>query len=160
MILFLSTKFWLAVSFFIFVVALIKLAGPVIIRALSNKAKEVAQTLNEAREIKQQAEQVLIDSKRYQQESVEYSRKLIAEAKSEAEELIRQTKEALQAELNKKTNLTKERIAIEEEKVIRTLKTDIISKAIDKIENSAVILSDEAKKIITQETLKNINELS
>ena len=87
-----DSKFWLAISFFIFVALIIKYALPKILAALDNKSKQIANDIEQAKQMRQKAEQLLLEAKKHHEESLLYCQKLISNAQKEADKLLLDSK--------------------------------------------------------------------
>ena len=152
-------RFWLAISFCIFLALLIKYVFPKIAAALDSKTKQIADQISAAKQMRESAEQLLLEAKKHHDESLQYCHKLIENAKDEAEKLLADSQRALEEELSKKTNLAKEKIKLEEEKAIREIKTEIIRSAITAIENKATNLSGNSTSEISKKAISNISAM-
>ena len=84
----LDPKFWLAISFFIFLGLMIKYALPAIIKMIDQGVKKVSNDIFQAIHAKEEAEKLLAEAEKYYQESLTLSKKLIADAEIEAANLI------------------------------------------------------------------------
>jgi F-type H+-transporting ATPase subunit b len=152
-------KLWLAISFLVFLSLMIKYIFPFLTRALNNKQKQIADNINQAKSMKEQAEKLLEDAKKYNEESLAYSKKLIEEAKVSASKLLADSQKSIEEEITKKMDLTKDRIRLEEEGAIREIKSNIINAAIKTIEERATKLSDNSAMSITNKAIDNIGKV-
>lgn len=152
-------RFWLTISFGIFLTLMLKYVMPKIIAALDNKSKQIANQINEARQMKEKAEQLLLAAKKHHEESLLFCQKLIEDAKAEAAKLLADSQKSLTEELGKKTNLAKERISLEEEKTIREIKSGIISAAIKIIETKAANLSGNSAADLSKKAIDDISKM-
>ncbi len=156
---FADPKFWLSISFLIFLALVIKFALPKIILALDGKSKQIADQITSAKQMKEKAEQLLLVAKKHHEESLTYCQKLIADAQAEAAKLLTDSQKSLEEELAKKTDLAKERIALEEEKTIREIKSGIISAAIKIIETKAANLSGNSAADLSKKAIIDISKM-
>ncbi len=122
-------KFFLAISFFTFVFLVKKYAWPLIAKSLDGKSKAIAETILEAKEMKQKAAKFLEQAKKYEEESKQYAQKLIEDTNKEVERITLEAHKAVEDEISKRSKLAMQRIQNEEEKAIRNLKEDIIAQA-------------------------------
>jgi len=156
-------KFWLAVSFTIFFVLIIKYVGPIILKLLDKNIDTITNRLKEAEEIRKKAQQLLKDAKKYHDESIKLSNQLVKDAKEESNKIIQDYKKAVKLEIDKKIESSKERINTAEERVVREIKEKIIQSAIGAIQNNVDKIADNkkleesAKNSISQITSKLIN---
>jgi F-type H+-transporting ATPase subunit b len=154
-----DSKFWLAISFFIFVALIIKYALPKILAALDNKSKQIANDIEQAKQMRQKAEQLLLEAKKHHEESLLYCQKLISNAQKEADKLLLDSKKELEAELLKKTNLAKDRIQQEEEKTVREIKSNIIAAAIKIIADKSNNISAESSSALAKRAATDISKM-
>ena len=156
---FLDPRFWLAISFLIFLTLLIKYIVPKIITALDNKSKQIANDIEQAKQIKEKAEELLLKTKQYHQESLLYCKKLIDKTKKETEKLLADSQNSLEQELINKTNLAKNRIRQEEEKIIRDIKLNIITSAIKIIEKKSQNLTNHSSSDSLKRAAEDISKM-
>jgi F-type H+-transporting ATPase subunit b len=142
-------KFWLAISFLIFISLIIKYVGPLIVKMIDNKSKQIADDLDRAAQIRHEAEILLKNAQKYYDDSVKQSEQLIKDASIESGQLIADCKIAIEDEINKKINVANERIKTEEDRVVRDIKSKIIESAIIAIENNI-------EKVVDDESLENV----
>lgn len=156
---FLDPRFWLTISFTIFSVLIIKYVLPKILAALDSKSKQIADEIEKAKQMREKAEQLLLEAKKHHEESLLFCQKLLRDTQIEAEKLLTDSKNELAAELLKKTNLAQERIKQEEEKTIREIKSNIINAAIKTIEAKSHNLSAESSSSIAQKAAIDISKM-
>ncbi len=154
----LNEKFWLAVAFFSFVAIIIKKFGPKIINLLDDKSKIIAQDIFLAKEARKNAEQILIQTKLIQEESIINANKLVEQADKETQALLINYQENLNNEIAHMLKMASERIQIEEQATIREIKIKILNKAINKIQEKTTINNDEHNKIIDK-SIKNFERV-
>jgi F-type H+-transporting ATPase subunit b len=152
-------KFWLTISFLIFFLLMLKYVMPKITSLLDDQSKRIADQISQAQDLKNQAEKLLIESKKQYESSLIYCKKLIDDAKSEGENLLKDSQKSLEEEIKKRTLLSKERIKAEEDKAIRELKSSIIESAMKIVESNAVKISKDDSSNITKESINDIEKL-
>lgn len=126
-------KFWLAIAFTAFVILVAKYVWPKISKTLEQKSRSIAEEILAAKDLREKSAKLLAEAEKYHQESLSYSQKLIADAQIEAQKFLADAKKSIEDELNKKTAAAQIRIALEEEKAIRLVKTEIITAALKTI---------------------------
>ncbi|MCE3255123.1 MAG: hypothetical protein K0R25_617 [Rickettsiaceae bacterium] len=156
---FLDPKFWLAISFLLFLCLVIKYVMPKILALLDDKSKQVADEIAQAKQLKEEAEKLFSDAKKHREESLEYSKKLIEDAKNEASRLLADSQRALEEEIAKRTSLAKEKIKTEEEKAIREIKSEIINSAIKIVEEKAANISSNQAAQLSAKSIENISRI-
>lgn len=127
---FYDPKFWLAISFIIFILVIVKYALPIILKKIDNQSDVIAKNIKEAEALKIEAEKLLKKSKEYFDESVKYGDQIILDSKNESDKIIEDNRSFIEREISKKISLAKERIKINEDSIIREVKTKIIESAI------------------------------
>ncbi|MDA0902046.1 MAG: ATP synthase F0 subunit B [Proteobacteria bacterium] len=153
-------KFWLAVSFLIFVALFAKYAWPFILKMIDGKKFQIIDSIEQAKQMKVKAEELLVKAEKYHHDSIAYSQKLIEDAKNEAQSLIKESQKLAQEELDRKINLSKQRIKQEEENAIREVKGKIIISAIQAIEkNIASAKGDKSLKTTIDKAIVDVSKL-
>ncbi len=152
-------KFWLAISFLIFLALIIKYALPKIISILDSKSQQIAKQISDAQQMKERAEGLLLAAKKYHEESLLYCQKLIENAKDDATKLLTDAQQSMEQELSKKTALAKERIALEEARAIREIKSSIIQAAIKTIETKSANISNNSSGNLTKKAIDDIGKI-
>ena len=155
-------RFWLAVSFVIFVLLIAKYIWPVLIKMIDGKKSQVINDILQARKLKNQAEELLEKARQYHKDSIAYSQELIADARKEAKNYIGASTAEIEEELTRKIQLAKQRIAREEENVIRAVKSKIVASAIEALEQSFADDKDkenQALKIALDKALEDVSKL-
>ena len=130
-------KFWLAIAFLTFTALILKFVGPAISKMLNAASQKIVDEMSKAREMRKKAAELLVQAEKFHQESSEYAKRMIEDAKIEAQRLINLTTEAIESEVKKKTDAVLERVKVEEERAIRDIKSDIILTSI-KIMNEQI----------------------
>jgi len=156
---FLDPRFWLAISFCIFLALVFKYIIPKIINVLDNKSKHITNEIEQARQMKEKAEQLLLEAQKYHQESMLYCQKLILDTKNATEKLLADSRNDLELELIRRTNLAKDRIKQEEEKTIRDIKSSIILAAIKIIEEKSNNLPSQSSSAIARIATIDISKM-
>ena len=146
-------KFWLAVSFTLFVILMIKYAWPLIIRMIDGKVSQISQNLKDSERLKKQAEKLLKDAQKYHEDSAKQSEQLIKDAKSESDNIVKECEKAVSDEIEKKLASADERIKTSEARVVREMKEKVIESAILAIE-------DNIEKVIGDKDLDDANKNS
>ncbi len=125
-----NEKFWLAIAFISFVSLIIKYVKPLLIKALDNKSKQIAEEILEAKEIKEKALRLLERAEKSYEDSINFSQKIIKDAEIEAQKFAAESQKIIEQEINKKTAAALDRIKLEQDSAIREIKQKIISAAL------------------------------
>jgi F-type H+-transporting ATPase subunit b len=126
--LFHDPEFWVLVAAVIFVALVWKPARRGIVTTLDNRADRIRQDLDEARRLRAEAEQMLADYRRREQEAGAEAAAIVAQAQAEAERIAARAGQELEQSLRRRQQLAEERIAQAEAKAlteIRAIAVDI-----------------------------------
>ena len=153
-------KFWLAISFLIFVAAMLKFAVPLIMKIIDDKVAKTSSDINSAAELKNKAEQLLAEAEKYYQDSIAHSQKLIADAGIEAANLLANSQKIIEEELTRKMELTTRRIRQEEERAMREIKSWLIASAINAIRDNVAKVSDKkSSELVLNKAIIDVSKL-
>ncbi|HEX5600720.1 MAG: F0F1 ATP synthase subunit B [Pseudomonadota bacterium] len=131
MSIFATAEFWVAVAFFAFIGLLVYYNVPsMIAKALDSRADAIRQELDEARRLREEAQQLLNDYLRKRREAEEEARAIIEQAKLEAEALAAETRRNLQESLERQTKLAEEKIARAEAEALNEVRAAAVDSAI------------------------------
>ena len=148
-----DTSFWTFTGLILFLGLLAYLGVPKIIGDLLDKrADAIRKELDDARQLREEAQEILASYKRKQAEAEQEAEAIIKRAKTEADYLRENAKEEIAARIERRTTQAEQRIAQAEAaaaKEVRTLATDI---AIDAAE---LLLSEKLTKTQRNALLKN-----
>jgi F-type H+-transporting ATPase subunit b len=139
-------KFWLAISFLVFVILIIKFTRLRILKYLDDKTQAIAEEISSAKKIKEKTIQLLKEAEKYRQESEEYAKKLLQDAQKEVQTFAAEAKKAAELEISKRTNAALDRIKIEETAAIRKIKIKIIASATQSISENFFQESSEKQQ--------------
>jgi F0F1-type ATP synthase membrane subunit b/b' len=125
-----NEKFWLAIAFTSFVLLILKYVRPLIIKALDNKSKQIAEEILAAKEMKEKALRLLERAEKSYEDSINFSQKIIKDAEIEAQKFATESQKMIEQEISKKTAAALDRIKLEQDSAIREIKQKIISAAL------------------------------
>jgi F-type H+-transporting ATPase subunit b len=103
--------FWVLVSMVILILLVWKPASRAITSSLDERAVRIRSELDEARRLREEAEQLLADYQRQEREAVAEAQAIVAHAREEAERLAAQAASDLEQSLARRQRLAEERIA-------------------------------------------------
>lgn len=132
-----NEKFWLAIAFFSFLLLVLRYVKPMIVASIDKQSQDISDEIIAAKEMKEKASKLLSEAESFHKESLSYSKKLIAEAQEEAAKFIAQAEKDITEEVTKKTAAAHSRIQNEEERVLRQVKSAIVSTALEAVESEA-----------------------
>jgi len=148
-------EFWVAVSFFIFIGVLVYFGVHMkIVSALDARALLISKELEEARRLREEAENVLADYRRKLGDVVTEVDNITALATTEAKTLAAETRQSLKEYFDRRIKLAEEKIARAEMEAVRELRNDAVDVAIAAAQNliAAKVTPDRAKKLVSEST--------
>lgn len=111
--------FWVAIAFFGFVGVLVwKKVPGLIAAALDKRADDIRNQLEEARQLREEAQALFAKYERRQHDAESEAEEIIVHAKAEAERAAKEAKEALDAMVERRTEQAGDRIARAESKAL------------------------------------------
>jgi F-type H+-transporting ATPase subunit b len=125
-----DAEFWVLLSVAIFVAAVWRPASRTILGALDQRAARIRGELDEARKLRQEAEQLLSDYQRREREAASEAQAIIANAKEEAERIAVQAASDLEQSLVRRQRLAEERIAQAESRALDEIRAVAVDTAI------------------------------
>lgn len=126
-----SSDFWVGVAFLIFVGILIYYKVPGLIGgALDRRGDRIRNELDEARRLREEAQQLLADYKRKAATAEAEAREIVERAEAEAKLLAEQTREALKASLERQTRAAEDKIKRSEAQAVAEVRSAAIDEAV------------------------------
>lgn len=120
---FATPEFWVLVSFLGFVGLVIYYKVPGMIGGMLDKrAADIAAELDEARRLREEAQQLLASYQRKQREAMKEAEDIITQAKAEAEQLAKETRANMEAQVDRRTKLAEDKIAQAETQAINDVR--------------------------------------
>jgi len=148
-----TPEFWVAASFFLFLALLFyfgvhkKLAT-----VLDSRAERIAKELDEAKRLREEADKVLADYRRKQDDAVKETEAIVAQAAKEAEILTAETRRSMQEHFERRMKLAEDKIARAEADALRDVRAAAADAAVAAAEIviAAKITPAEADKLVKQ----------
>ena len=123
-----SAEFWVAVSFVAFLAVLAYYKVPAVIaKALDDRAAAIRKELDEARRLREDAQNLLSDYQKKHRQIDKEAEAIIGQARREAEAYAHETRDALSDTLERRTRQAEEKIARAEAQAV----DDVRSAAVD-----------------------------
>ena len=138
-------EFWVLLAVIIFAAAVWKPMRQAIIGSLDQRAARISAELDEARKLRDEAEQLLAEYRRKEQEAAAEAELIIAHAREEAERIAAQSARNLEQALARRTQLAEERIAQAESKALEEIRAVAVDAAIAAARNVIVAEIDEER---------------
>lgn len=130
-------EFWVAVAFVAFLLVLVYYKVPSLIgKALDDRAEAIRKELDEARRVREEAQNLLADYQRKHRSVSDEAEAIVVQARQEAEAFAQETRRNLQETLERRTKLAEEKIARAEGQAIddvRAAAVDLALAAAEKI---------------------------
>lgn len=152
-------KFWLAIAFLGFVVAVIKFVAPMIKNQLELKSRQIAQELLDAKEAKEEAKRLLLAAQKMYQEAMLSADKIIKDSASEAQKFLQEAQAAANAEMAKKMSALETRIKSEEEQAIREIKLSVINAAIKKVQENLQVMQKNNSENLVKKAVNDVSKI-
>jgi F-type H+-transporting ATPase subunit b len=140
---FFSPDFWVAASFVIFIGILIKMGVPSLItKALDDRADAVRKELDQARRLREEAQDLLADYQRKQRAADEEAKAIIELARREAETMKAESAKSLKEQLERRTRLAEDKIARAEAQAVSEVRAAAVDVAMSAAER---LIGDKLK---------------
>jgi F-type H+-transporting ATPase subunit b len=122
--------FWVAVAFVLFVALTLKPLKKAIFGALDGRAEKIRFELDEAARLREEAQKMLAEYKRKQNDASKEAEDLLAHAKVEAERLGKEAEKEMEAALKRREAAALEKIAQAESKALSEVRGQAVDVAI------------------------------
>lgn len=130
-----SPEFWVAISFLIFLGILFKMGVPALLtKALDDRADMVRKELDQARRLREEAQDLLADYQRKQRAADEEAKAIIDQARREAEAMKAESARSLKEQLERRTRLAEEKIARAEAQAVSEVRAAAVDVAMSTAE--------------------------
>jgi F-type H+-transporting ATPase subunit b len=138
-------EFWVLVAALIFVAVVWKPAHKALIGNLDERAARIRAELDEARKLRQEAEQLLAQYQQKEREAAAEAAAIVAHAREEAERIAAQSARDLEQALTRRQRLAEERIAQAEQKALDEIRAAAVDIAIGAARDVIVSQIDEER---------------
>jgi F-type H+-transporting ATPase subunit b len=128
--LFHNPEFWVAVAAVVFLAVVWRPARRSLLGGLDARSERIRGELDEARRLREEAEQLLADYRQKEREAATAAAAIITQAKDEAERIAAQSARDLEATLARRQRLAEERITQAEAKAVGEIRTVAVDIAI------------------------------
>jgi F-type H+-transporting ATPase subunit b len=130
-----SPEFWVAISFLAFVAILVRMGVPAMItKALDDRADTVRKELDQARRLREEAQDLLADYQRKQRAADDEAKAIIEEARREAEAMKAESARTLKEQLERRTRLAEDKIARAEAQAVSEVRAAAVDVAMSTAE--------------------------
>ena len=126
-----SAEFWVGLSFFVFIGLLVWKKVPGLIGGrLDERAQAIRRELDEARRLREEAQELLADYQRKQRQADEDAKAIVDQARREAEFLASETRRSLAETLERRSRIAEEKIARAEQQAVSEVQAAAVDAAI------------------------------
>jgi F-type H+-transporting ATPase subunit b len=126
-----KAEFWVGVSFFGFVGLLLWYNVPALIgKALDERADRIRQELDEARRLREEAQELLADYQRKREAAEEEAKAIVEQARREADALTSETRKGLIESLERRSKIAEEKIARAEAQALAEVRSVAVDTAV------------------------------
>lgn len=91
--------------------------------SLDKRAADIAAELDEARRLREEAQQLLASYQRKQREAMKEAEDILSQAKAEAEQLAKETRANMEAQVERRTKLAEDKIAQAETQAVNDVRS-------------------------------------
>jgi F-type H+-transporting ATPase subunit b len=148
-----NAEFWVLVGFLAFMAILLYVKVPGVIgKSLDDRADAIRKELDEARRLREEAQELLADYQRKSREAEEEAKSIVAQAKREAETLAAETRRSLAEQVERRAKLAEDKIKRAEAQAlteVRATAVDVALAAAEKLVRGEVA-GDSGKSLIEQ----------
>ncbi|HXY99216.1 MAG TPA: F0F1 ATP synthase subunit B [Stellaceae bacterium] len=123
-------EFWVAVAFVIAVAGIARKAAAPVAGALDARSAKIAAELDEARQLREEAQRMLGEYQRKQRDALKEAEQIVALARSEAERAAAQAERDLAAALERRQAQALEKIALAESKAAAEVRNTAVEVAV------------------------------
>jgi len=128
--LFADPEFWVLLAVVVFAIVVWRPARRAVVGTLDERATRIRGELEEARKLRDEAEQLLADYRQKEREAAADAQAIIAHARDEAARIATQSARDLQQSLERRQRLAEERIAQAEAKALDEIRAAAVDVAI------------------------------
>ncbi len=122
--------FWVAIAFVLFVGLSYKKISTLLLRALDDRSAKIKAELDQARLLREEAEQVLAEYRRKQAEYLNEAEKMLQTARDDAAAFGRQAEADLKQSLDARMKQALEKIGLEEQKAVQDVRNHVVDIAL------------------------------
>jgi F-type H+-transporting ATPase subunit b len=138
-----GAEFWVAVAFFLFVGLLLYMKVPALIGdALDQRAEAIRKELDEARRLREEAQDLLADYQQKQRRADDEAKAIIENAEREAIAIKEQAEKALKESIERRSRIAEEKISRAEAQALAEVRGAVVEAATAAAER---VLADRVK---------------
>ncbi|WP_334150301.1 F0F1 ATP synthase subunit B [Hyphomicrobium sp.] len=153
-----AAEFWVLIAFLLFMAILVWKGVPGLIgKALDQRAATIRNELDEARRLREEAQQLLADYQRKTREAEDDAKSIVEAAKREAESLAAETRKAMAEQVERRTKAAEEKIARAEAQALADVRAAAVNLAVKASEGLLKTkLSGEAGSALVDSAIRDL----
>lgn len=125
-----GAEFWVGVAFFLFVGLILYMKVPKqVAEALDQRAETIRKELDEARRLREEAQELLADYQQKQRRADDEAKAIIEQAEREAQAIKEQSEKALKESIERRSRLAEEKIARAEAQALAEVRGAVVEAA-------------------------------
>ena len=125
-----SPEFWVAVGFVILVISIAKPMSKALSSMLDARSTRIRQTLDEAAQLREEAQHLLAEHQRMQRNAMRETEELLAKAKAESERFVAEARANLKIALQRREEMAHEKIARAESEALQQVREIAVDVAV------------------------------
>lgn len=126
-----DATFWATVALFLFIALIVYLGVPrMVTRSLDARAGRIAKDLDEARRLREEAQQLLAEYQRKRKEAEKEAQDIVAAAKREADQYVREAKKRTEDYVERRTVLAEQKIRQAERDAVNEVRSSAVDLAV------------------------------
>ncbi|MBC6440947.1 MAG: F0F1 ATP synthase subunit B [Rhodospirillales bacterium] len=148
--LFADPTFWVAIGFFAAIAIVWKPLSRMILGGLDRRSEKIASALDEARRLREEAQELLASYERKQREATREAEGIVNQAREEADRLTRRAAEDLENQVARRRQQAMDRIGQAEADAVREVRTsavDLALKATRKLLDDRIGEAEQARLV-------------
>lgn len=148
-----AAEFWVLIGFIVFVGILMWAKAPEMVsKALDDRSDLIRKELDEARRLREEAQELLADYQRKSREADEEAKSILAQARREAETLATETRKSLAEQLERRTKLAEDKIKRAETQALSEVRSTAVDAALAAAESliRAKVQGGSGDALVTQ----------
>ncbi len=154
-----TAEFWVLIAFVLLLVGFGKRAFSYVAKALDEHSQKVAQQLDEAERLLEEAVSLLQSYKKKHSEAIDHVEKIMSFAEKEAAEIKKSGEQAFDRFVKQKETALLQRLEIEKEDAMVALRRDAIAEALALVER--ILSADKKERAkLTKASLKDVEKIS
>lgn len=126
-----TAEFWVLIGFIAFMGILLYVKAPATVsKALDDRADMIRKELDEARRLREEAQELLADYQRKSREADDEAKSILDQARREAESLAAETRKSLAEQLERRTKLAEDKIKRAETQALSEVRSTAVDAAL------------------------------